>query len=145
MSTIYYKLVLSNNVEYVFDKMFEKNVYSRWTKPFNEDLKINGVIGLGQEVFIHGDDQNGMIAEVTKYETNKVIEFSYIGNVTDGETIMYRHVQNFERYKFVTLSDNMISIDIELGVPDDYVETFETMWSEALELIMTEFDNEDEE
>lgn len=145
MTNLHYKIILNNNVEYVFDKLFAKAEYKEWTRVFNPSSDYDGVLGLGEEIFFKDADNNGMLSKVSKYEVNKVIEFSYLASVEDGVKTEFEDRSNFERYTFTSLQDEMVMIDVDLNIPDEYLEMFEDMWAQAIVLIQDLFDNDDDE
>lgn len=143
MTNLKYKLILNNNVEYVFDKLFDKPFYEEWSKAFNPDSKMKGILAKGEEVVFYDADENGMIATVSDYQVNKVVEFHFIAEVMDGVHKAYEDDSNYERYTFTNLQDQMVMLDIQLSIPDEYKELFEDMWPKAIVLIHDLFDNED--
>ncbi len=144
MTNLHYKIILNNNVEYVFDKLFAKAEYKEWTRVFNPSSDYDGILGLGEEIFFKDADNNGMLSKVSKYEVNKVIEFSYLASVEEGVKTEFEDRSNFERYTFTSLQDEMVMIDVDLNIPDEYLEMFEDMWAQAIVLIQDLFDNDDE-
>lgn len=144
MTNLHYKIILNNNVEYVFDKLFAKAEYKTWTAVFNPNSDYTGTLGLGEEILFHDADQNGMLASVSKYQVNKVIEFTYLANVVAGVKTPFADNSNYERYSFTSLSGEMVALDIDLSIPKEYLEMFEDMWAQAIPLIQELFDNDDE-
>ncbi|WOO88248.1 hypothetical protein R2F61_04800 [Mollicutes bacterium LVI A0078] len=145
MTNLHYKIILNNNVEYVFDKLFAKAEYKEWTRVFNPSSDYDGILGLGEEIFLKDAENNGMLSKVSKYEVNKVIEFSYLASVEDGVKTEFEDRSNFERYTFTSLQDEMVMIDVDLNIPDEYLEMFEDMWAQAIVLIQDLFDNDEDE
>lgn len=145
MTNLHYKIILNNNVEYVFDKLFAKAEYKEWTRVFNPSSDYDGILGLGEEIFFKDAENNGMLSKVSKYEVNKVIEFSYLASVEDGVKTEFEDRSNFERYTFTSLQDEMVMIDVDLNIPDEYLEMFEDMWAQAIVLIQDLFDNDEDE
>lgn len=143
MTNLHYKIILNNNVEYVFDKLFAKAEYKEWTRVFNPSSDYDGILGLDEEIFFKDADNNGMLSKVSKYEVNKVIEFSYLASVEDEVKTEFEDRSNFERYTFTSLQDEMVMIDVDLNIPDEYLEMFEDMWSQAIVLIQDLFDNDE--
>lgn len=145
MTSLHYKIILNNNVEYVFDKLFAKSQYKEWTRPFNPTSDYTGTLAQGSEIFFHDADRNGMLAQVSEYQVNKKIVFSYVASVTDGNKEYFEERENFESYSFTNLQDEMMMLDIELNIPDEYYDMFEEMWAKAIVIIQDMFDNDDEE
>ncbi len=145
MTNLHYKIILNNNVEYVFDKLFDKAVYKEWTKVFSPGSNYSGTLAVGEEIFFHDADNNGMLSTVSKYKVNKVIEFTYLASVEDGERTEFKSNDNYERYTFTNLQDEMVMIDVELNIPDEYLEMFEDMWAKAIVEIQDIFDNDDDD
>ncbi len=145
MTNLHYKIILNNNVEYVFDKLFAKAEYKEWTRVFNPSSDYDGILALGEEIFFKDADNNGMLSKVSKYEVNKVIEFSYLASVEDGVKTEFEDRSNFERYTFTSLQDEMVMIDVDLNIPDEYLEMFEDMWAQAIVLIQDLFDNDEDD
>lgn len=145
MANLHYKIVLNNNVEYVFDKLFEKTVYEEWSKVFSTGSRMSGLLAKGEEIVFYDGDGNGMIATVSKYEINKVVEFRYLAELMNGKRTSYEDDSNFERYTFTNLQDQMVMLDIELNIPDEYQDLFEDLWEKAIVEIQDIFDNDDED
>ncbi len=145
MANLHYKIILNNNVEYVFDKLFDKAVFEEWTKVFNPDSKMRGTLAKGEEVFFYDADENGMLALVSEYQVNKLIEFTYLADVMNGEKRKYPDNSNHERYTFTNLQDEMVMVDIDLDIPDEYKDMFEDMWTKAIVEIQNIFDNADDD
>lgn len=145
MTNLHYKVILNNNVEYVFDKFFEIENYKQWTKPFNPHSNYSGSFGLNNEVFFHDQNNDGMKVEITKYEVNKIVEFTYVSSIENGvETKFENSHKNFERYTFRNLQDELVMIDIALCIPEEYLEFFEKAWAQSIDIIHDLFDNEDD-
>ncbi len=144
MTNLHYKIILNNNVEYVFDKLFDKAFYDEWSKAFDQGSKMAGTLAEGEEVIFYDSKQDGMVALVGKYQVNRVIEFRYLAELMDGKRTEYDDHTNFERYTFTSLQDQMVMLDIALNIPDQYAEMFEDMWAKAIVLIQDLFDNDDE-
>lgn len=145
MTNLHYKIILNNNVEYVFDKLFEKTIYEEWSKVFSTGSRMSGLLAIGEEIGFYDGDGNGMIATVSKYEINKVVEFRYLAELMDGKRTPYEDDSNFERYTFTNLQDQMVMLDIELNIPDEYRDLFEELWEKAIVEIQDIFDNDDED
>lgn len=145
MTNLHYKVVLNNNVEYLFDKFFDLENYKQWTKPFNPHASYEGTFGLHNEIFFTDLDGSGMKVEITQYEINKLVEFTYVSSVDKGvETKFENSHKNYERYEFRKMQDNLAMINIELCFPEEYQEFFEKAWAESIDIIHDMFDNEDE-
>ncbi len=143
MTKIDYNVILRNNVEYVFDKLYAKSEFEEWTSSFAEGSHYVGNIAPGEIVYFYDKDLNGMKSKVSKYEINKVIEFSYLADVIDGVEKEYEDTNNFERYTFTQLQEGFVRLEIELGMPEEYVPMMEAMWPKAIDNIFDMFDNEE--
>lgn len=145
MTNIHYKLVLNNNIEYVFNKLFDPEYYGQWTKPFLADSKLSGTFAVGEQLFFSDNDGNGMKAEVTVYDINKMIELTYTSSIEDGvETKFENSHRNYERYTFTNMQDNLVMLDISLYIPKEYLDFFEEAWAKSVVIIQDLFDNEEE-
>lgn len=142
MIKLQYKLILENNVEYVFDKLFEPNYYKQWTKPFNSDSTINGNFGLNNEVYMIDSNNDRVKALITQYEVNKIVEFTYISQIENGVETKFENSRiNYERYRFKNLQGKMMMLDIKLCIPKEYEQFFATAWEQVIEIIQDIFDN----
>lgn len=141
MTKLHYEVTLNNNVEYVFKKLFNKQIFKQWTQVFNPTSDYSGFFGLGEEILFHDADGNGMLTLISKYEVNKIIEFTYIASFNNGHKTLFETTENYERYTFSSNEDNTVILDIDLNIPDDYVEMFEAMWPIAINYIQELFNN----
>lgn len=141
MTKLHYKVTLNNNVEFVFEKLFNKQTFKEWTQVFNPTSDYSGFFDLGEEILFHDADGNGMLTLISKYEVNNIIEFTYIASLNNGNKTLFETTENYERYTFSSNKDNYAILEIDLNIPDDYVEIFEAMWPIAINYIQELFNN----
>ncbi|WOO86390.1 hypothetical protein RZE82_04595 [Mollicutes bacterium LVI A0039] len=141
MTDLHHKIILNNNVEYVFDKLFSHPEYREWSSAFKLGYDYEGVLQQGEELFFRDKMKNGMICLVSDYQINKSIEFTHLTAITDGERFNHQP-GNFERYTFTNLSDELMMLDIHLRLPGDWAEMMTPMWEDAVSIIIELFDND---
>lgn len=139
MTNLHYKTVLNNSPEYVFEKLFDKQVFKQWTRIFNPTSDYSGTFGLGEEILFHDADGNGMLTLITQYEINKTIKFVYIASLNNGQKTLFQTTENYECYTFTNNGNHTMTFDIDLNIPDEYVEMFEEMWPIAINYIQDLF------
>lgn len=100
MTNLHYKIILNNNIEYIFDKLFAKEQFRTWTKPFSDERDYDGTLSSGQEIIFHDEMGDGTVAIVSEYQINKLIEFTYVAAIEGGNRIDFEAHDSFERYTF---------------------------------------------
>ncbi len=145
MAKLHYNIILNNNVEFMFDKLFASSEYEEWTKAFAEHNTMTGSLAKGEVVHFYDGNKNGMKAKVTEYDINKLIEFTYLSEISDGVETIFEDESNYERYIFTSLQDEMVKIEVQLDIPEQYFEMMEDMWAKAVDLIHDVFDNDDDD
>lgn len=142
MAKLHYNIILNNNVEFMFDKMFGSSEYEDWSKAFSETSTMTGTLAPGEVIHFYDGNQNGMKAIVSDYQVNKIIEFKYLSEIYNGIETPFEDDNGIERYIFTNLQDNMVKVEVQLEIPDNFLEMMEDMWAKAVVLIHDIFDND---
>lgn len=71
--------------EKVWNKMWSKDGYTEWTSEFTEGSYYEGVLKAGETVHLLAPDGSGLYSDVIFAQDHKIMVFSHIGVVVDGE------------------------------------------------------------
>ncbi len=140
-----YAIFINAPKETVWKTMMEQETYRMWTVPFHEGSYYEGdwTIAGSTVRFLgpseDGTGEGGMLSRVKEVRPNEYISFEHYGMIIDGaEDTSSEEVKQwtpaFESYA-LTETDGGTTFAVQLDMPAEFIDMFETMWPKALEIL----------
>lgn len=135
------KLVFSVEIkaaaESVWEKMWDKETYTKWVTPFCEGTYFTGEIALGNRIHFIAPSFDGMYSDVFYLVPNKLIVFKHIGNLKDlkeqpVDTEAEKWTGSFELYRLNEV-DGITTVTAEIDCLSEYLEYMNSKFPLALQ------------
>lgn len=120
----------------VWDILFSRETYPRWTAAFMEGSTFEGSWEQGSRMRFHDGSGNGMVAEIAENRRPDFLSIKHLGTVnsgvedTDSEEVR-RWTPAFETYTLAE-SGGTTELTIHVDVPDEWRHLMEEAWPMAL-------------
>jgi Activator of Hsp90 ATPase homolog 1-like protein len=141
MITVNYSISINAPAEIVYNKMLEKATYEIWTSAFNPTSTFEGSWEKGSKILFIGINSDGkkegMVSEIAENIPNQYVSILHKGMLNgDVEITSGTEVDEWagvtENYTFEE-EDGITKLTVNLKIPENYKETFDAMWQNALE------------
>lgn len=142
MKTHQFKVSINASKEKVWEVLWNKQSYEKWTSAFAEGstVETDGWKKGTKVLFLDGKG-SGMVSEVADNIANEFMSFRHLGMVNDGvEDTTSEKVKDWagalENYRLTQNGENT-NLLVELDINDEWLAYFEKTWPKALENIKT--------
>jgi hypothetical protein len=122
--------------------MLDDRTYREWTRAFNPGSYYRGDWNEGSKILFLGPDQEtgeegGMVSRIAESKRYESVSIEHLGIVRDGKEdttseIARKWTPAFENYTFKE-RDGGTEVLVDVDVEDEYVESFQQMWHDALQ------------
>jgi len=140
METLKYQTEINASAEKVWDVLWNKNTYSKWTYFFSPDSNMvtDWQVG-GKTYFTDGSKKNGMVSTIDKIEENKQLVFKHLGEMVNGvEDTESEKVKawngSLEGY-YLEEKDGKTTLKIEVDSNEEFKDMFDNGFKKGLEII----------
>ena len=122
--------------EKVWDVLWDKNSYSKWTAVFSEGSRIETDYKEGSKVLFLNGTGHGMVSRIAKNAAPESMWFEHLGEVKDGvEDTTSDRVKDWagamEKYLLKETNGNT-ELEVEVDMNDEFKEYFEKTFPKAL-------------
>jgi hypothetical protein len=122
--------------------MLDDRTYREWTRAFNPGSYYRGDWNEGSKILFLGPDpetgeEGGMVSRIAESKRYESVSIEHLGIVRDGKEdttseIARKWTPAFENYTFKE-RDGGTEVLVDVDVEDEYVESFQQMWHDALQ------------
>lgn len=128
---------INTSAESIWQKMWGKETYTKWTTPFCEGTYFTGEIALGSRIHFIAPSFEGMYSDVFYLIPNKIIIFKHIGNLKDLkeqpiDEEAEKWTGSFEIYKLNEI-DGVTTVTAEIDCISEYIEYMNSKFPLALQ------------
>ena len=125
----------------VWDVMLADDTYRDWTSAFTPGSYYKGDWSEGSKILFLGPHpdggEGGMVSRIAANRRHEFISIEHLGLYRDGvedteSAEAKKWAPAYENYSFVG-SNGGTELTVEMDIESDQKETFDTMWSKALE------------
>lgn len=146
MQKLHFSIHINAPKEKVWDTMLGESTYKEWTKVFNPGSTYIGNWEEGSEMRFVGTNETGtalaggMYSRIKENRTYEFVSIEHLGLITvDGgvdttSDEVKKWAPAFENYTF-TEKDGGTEVTVDMDINDEYKESFEAMWPQALQTL----------
>jgi len=118
--------------EKVWNTLFGKNTYEKWTSAFAENSTVETDWKKGSKAIFGDGTGNGMIAKIKENLPNQFMSIEHLGEIKDGK----EHFDNdwggtLENYTLEEKNGETV-LKIDIGVSAEWKDYFNETWPKAL-------------
>lgn len=138
MKTLKYSIQINRPVEFVYNKIMDKSVYSDWAKAWGEGMSWDGAFEEDANISFHDKSGQGTKVVVEEMRPHEVIKMKHIAMVESGnkevselDETMQKWIGSREDYYFTALDDAKTELEIVIEA-DEAFEPMMQAWDKAL-------------
>lgn len=135
MQSLKFEFDINRELPFVFEKMYDKEVFRTWSSAFAEDSHYEGDLVEGADIKFLDLDKNGVGGIVKKIIPNEYLEFNIMQEYVKGEVVNF-DPPGKEAYTFSTTDDGKTHIEVNVDMKDEYVDNMVEMWKIAIKSII---------
>jgi uncharacterized protein YndB with AHSA1/START domain len=134
---IVFSVEIKASAESIWEKMWDKETYTKWVTPFCEGTYFTGEIALGNRIHFIAPSFDGMYSDVFYLVPNKLIIFKHIGNLKDlkeqpVDAEAEKWTGSFELYRLNEV-DEITTVTAEIDCLSEYLEYMNSKFPLALQ------------
>lgn len=134
---IVFSVEIKASAESIWEKMWDKETYTKWVTPFCEGTYFTGEIALGSRIHFIAPSFDGMYSDVFYLVPNKLIIFKHIGNLKDlkekpVDAEAEKWTGSFELYRLNEV-DGITTVTAEIDCLSEYLEYMNSKFPLALQ------------
>ena len=134
---IVFSVEIKASAESIWEKMWNKETYTKWVTPFCEGTYFTGEIALGSRIHFIAPSFDGMYSDVFYLVPNKLIIFKHIGNLKDlkeqpVDAEAEKWTGSFELYRLNEV-DGITTVTAEIDCLSEYLEYMNSKFPLALQ------------
>lgn len=134
---IVFSVEIKASAESIWEKMWDKETYTKWVTPFCEGTYFTGEIALGNRIHFIAPSFDGMYSDVFYLVPNKLIIFKHIGNLKDLkeqpiDAESEKWTGSFELYRLNEV-DGITTVTAEIDCLSEYLEYMNSKFPLALQ------------
>ena len=134
METLKFMIRINASKQLVWEALWNEINYPKWTSAFGEGNKAISDWNEGSKIQFIAKDGGGLFSLIEEKVNNEKMVFKHLGEIKNGEEISNEWAGAKEKY-FLTESNNLISLNVEMDTKAEYKEYFNSVFPKALELI----------
>ncbi|HET9661412.1 MAG TPA: SRPBCC domain-containing protein [Thermomicrobiales bacterium] len=141
MKTLHFATVIDASPQNVWDTMLGKETYPKWVDVAWPGSSYHGEWKQGSQIrFTGADGGGGTLAEVTELDPNSKVDLHHIAVLLDdgsedrASEMAKTWIGSTETYTF-TPDNGSTKLDVELSIPAEWVDEFESGWPKAIEAL----------
>jgi len=142
MNRLHFSILIDAPKQRVWHTMLDDRTYREWTRAFNPGSYYRGDWSEGSKILFLGPDpetgeEGGMVSRIAESKRYESVSIEHLGIVRDGKEdttseIARKWTPAFENYTFKE-RDGGTEVLVDVDVEDEYVESFQQMWHDALQ------------
>ena len=132
MKELTFKIEIKADPETVWDALFGKENFKKWTSAFHPGSYYEGDLEQDAEVLLLTPEEHGMFTKVTVYEPYKELTFMHQGEISNGKKGEIIYENAYESYFLEDLGEST-EVTVKLNYEPAYVDHMNKTFPEALE------------
>ena len=139
MEKLHFKTVIDAAPEKVWEVLWGRDTYPKWTSAFAEGSNVETDWKEGSKVVFGDGKGSGMVSRIAELRPNKYMSFEHLGMLSNGvEDTTSEQVKDWagsrENYTLNGI-DGKTELLIDMDISSDYKDMFSKMWPNALEKV----------
>lgn len=134
---LFFQIKINASSETIWNNMWDKKSYTKWTTPFCVGTYYTGEIELGSRIHFIAPSFDGMYSDVFYLIPNKLLIFKHIGNLKDLKELPLdaeseKWIGSFETYKLDEV-DGVTTVTAEIDCVAEYINYMNEKFPKALQ------------
>lgn len=139
MKTLTFNIEIQSNIEKIWNVLWNKENYTKWTKPFTEGCYYETEsFAEGSEIKFLSPSGDGMLSKITYLKPYEYVAFEHLEMEMNGEKISFKSKddkhQYLETYRLVQLP-NSVLLTATVDTLEPWENTMNTAFPQALQII----------
>lgn len=139
MEKQYFKVSIDAPREKVWDILWGKNTYPKWTSAFNENSRVETDWKKGSKALFLGAENEGMVSTIAENKPNEYMSIKHLGTVKGGvEDLDSEQARQWagalENYTLKTVSGKT-ELVVDMDMTEEFRDYFLKTWPVALEKV----------
>jgi len=139
MKTLKYSIKINAPKEKVWDVLWSKEMYPKWTSVFAKDSNAISDWKEGSSILFTDGKGNGMYSIIEKKVQNKQMTFNHIGVLKDGEELPFDDktkswTNSIEDYQLEEVK-GITTLKVSMDTLDEYSDYFAETFPKALKKV----------
>lgn len=139
MKTLIFSIEIQSNSEKIWDTLWNKEKYTKWTKPFTEGCYYETAsFTEGSEIKFLSPSGDGMLSKIATLKPQEYVAFEHLGMVMNGEKTFFKSEDDKHQYLETYLlvqNPNSITLTATVDTLEPWEETMNTAFPQALQIV----------
>lgn len=139
MKTLQYSIEIKAMPETIWQKLWNKEDYTKWTKPFTEGCYYETEsFEEGNAIYFLAPNGDGMISKIVTLKPNEYVAFEHLGMKMNGEETSFKAENDSHNYiESYELIENgeMTTLIAKVDTLEPWVESMNNSFPKALEIV----------
>jgi len=141
MEQLHYSVNIDAPREKVWNTLWTKESYEKWTTAFSEGSTVDTDWKEGSKVIFSDGTGNGMVSKIAANKPPEYMSFTHLGEIKDGvEDTTSEKVKQWqgctESYR-LTENNGGTKLEVDMDITPEFKDYFEKTWPKAMQAIKT--------
>ena len=139
MKTLTYKIEIQAGKDKIWESLWDKGNYTKWTKPFAEGLYIETEsFSEGSEIRFFAPNGDAMISKIVNLQPNEYVAFEHLSMLHNGKISSFKKDgetnQYFESYRLME-NKSSITLIAEVDTLESEEKSMNKTFPKALQIV----------
>nr|WP_288934111.1 SRPBCC domain-containing protein [uncultured Allomuricauda sp.] len=139
MKTLTYKIEIQAGKDKVWESLWDKENYTKWTKPFSEGLYIETEsFSEGSEIRFFAPNGDAMISKIINLQPREYVAFEHLSMMQNGEISSFNKDgetnQFFESYRLID-NESSITLVAKVNTLESEEKSMDKTFPKALQIV----------
>jgi uncharacterized protein YndB with AHSA1/START domain len=131
------QIIIKSTPAKIWNVLLSKETYLQWAKVFMEGTTYDADNNFekGSKVIFGDGTSNGLVAIVSINEPNHKIQFTYIGEISEGVEKSAGSFDGATETYILTQNGEEVLLTIETSMGDEWYDSMDKAWDQAIVII----------
>lgn len=139
MKTLTYKIEIQAGQDKIWESLWNKENYTKWTKPFSEGLYFKTEsFSEGSEIRFFAPNGDAMISNIINLQPKEYVAFEHLSMMHNGEISSFNKDgetnQYFESYRLIE-NKNSVTLIAKVNTLESEEKSMNKTFSKALQIV----------
>lgn len=139
MKTLTYTIEIQAGKDKIWESLWDKDNYTKWTKPFSEGLYFKTAsFSEGSEIRFFAPNGDAMISKIINLQPKEYIAFEHLSMMQNGEISAFNNEgetnQFFESYQLVE-NESSVTLIAKVNTLESEEKSMDKTFPKALQLV----------